>query len=305
MSQNFLSLYTELGDRLGLDSTIASNKTRLQRWINLIYGDIVSRFPFEFLYKTEIVQTTTQYTTGTVSISNGGTTVTGVGTTFTSSMVNWYIQFAGSTNWYLVTTFNSATSLTVSPTYNEPNVTNGTYVLRQRWYDLTSDVDRVMSVTQTNTPLKLTNLGVWTRDMYQPDITDVSIPTGYVLFQQDPATAASGLKVRQMGFFPQPDAIYNIEVKYFFIPNDLSADTDVPVIPQNYITVLLEGGEWMGSKYLNASEEPSLLQSYEMKLAKMIEQENSNDDYLPVLTSSDTLNTTRFLPFPSTFEQPR
>ncbi|MCF7918206.1 hypothetical protein K9L27_04425 [Candidatus Gracilibacteria bacterium] len=56
--------------------------------------------------------TPTQYSTGTASQS--ATTVTGVGTTFTSSMVGSQFVFADGTNAGTITAYNSATSLTVS-----------------------------------------------------------------------------------------------------------------------------------------------------------------------------------------------
>jgi hypothetical protein len=54
----------------------------------------------------------TSYTTGTVAVSSGGT-VTGTGTTFTSSMVGKPFKAAGHTKWYRVKTFTSATSIDI------------------------------------------------------------------------------------------------------------------------------------------------------------------------------------------------
>ncbi len=54
----------------------------------------------------------TQYSTGTASQS--GTTITGIGTTFTSDMVGLQFIFSNGVNAGLITAFNSTTSLTVS-----------------------------------------------------------------------------------------------------------------------------------------------------------------------------------------------
>lgn len=55
----------------------------------------------------------TAYSTGTVSVAATTGVVTGSGTTFTSAMVGGYFQWTGSANWYLVTAYSSATSITI------------------------------------------------------------------------------------------------------------------------------------------------------------------------------------------------
>lgn len=301
-----LTLLTELGDRVGLDMTIAAYKTRGLRWLNLIQQDICSRFSFSFQFARETVQTVADKTAGTVSWTLGGTAFTGTSTAFASTDKRSFIQPQGSSQWYEVTNVSGQVLTVAVPIIETTNAT-GTYVLRKRYYDLTADVERMYDVIETETPNKLSNLGVYTLDTYQSDIESdsVSIPTGYVLFRQDPDIAASAAPVRQIMFYPAPDKIYNIEVKYLALLNDLSADTDIPRIPTPYLTVLLDGAEWMGSKYTNLDEEPSLKNMYEAGIAKMIESESQHDDYFPVLSEVGLSKTTRFLPFPSNYEQPR
>ena len=65
------------------------------------------------------------YTTGNiVSVSNGGTTITGSGTNWNSSMVGMYISIqkdntptSGDGKWYYISTVNSPTSLTIREPY--------------------------------------------------------------------------------------------------------------------------------------------------------------------------------------------
>lgn len=302
-NNTFLALYTELGDRLNLDSTQSTYKTKLQRWLNMSQQLICGRFPFSFQLSREIVQTVVDKTAGTVTFTNGSTTATGSGTAFTAADKYKFINPTSSVNWFQITNVSGQT-LTLDVAYNETTVT-GAYTVRQRYYSLTSDVERVFDITQTDTNQKLTAMGIWTTDTYQPDQFQVSVPTSYYLFGQDPSVAVSAMPIRQVSFFPFPDAVYNMEVKYLKYISDLTNDTDIPVIPQQYFPVLLAYAEWMGEKYLNGEEGDKLNQA-EMLMAKMIEQESSNDDYFPVLSSTDDTGGTRsnFLPFPSQFAQP-
>lgn len=301
----FLVLQQELADRLNIDQTVAANATRLKRWLNLIQSDIASRYPFEWLYKRAYVQTIVDKTAGTVAITNGATAVTGTSTAFAAIDIRSFIQFEGDTNWYEVTARASTTAITIGNAFQGATLTAGTYTLRTVYYDLPSDLFSVFDVRQSKTPRKLTALGLWTLDSYQPDISTVGVPTGYYLFRNSPDVAATSAKQRQMAFFPSPDDEYNIEVRYLMSLTDLSADGDIPQMPIPYHTLLVDGAEWLGAKFLNDANEDTLKKSYEFAVQQMIDKENAHGDWMPVLGSTDTQNTSRFLPFPATFEQPQ
>lgn len=68
-----------------------------------------------------------QYTTGTATLTNGSTAVTGSGTTWTSAMVPGLIWINGYPA--EVTTFNSATSLTLTTPWQQPTASTSAYSL--------------------------------------------------------------------------------------------------------------------------------------------------------------------------------
>ena len=92
-----------------------------------------------FNYKRRIPDLSiADYITGTVSVSNGGTTVTGSGTTWTPttnsvSESRWVqiSQTAGDNLWYQVSSVDSTTSLTLYAPYQGITVTGGSYTLGQ------------------------------------------------------------------------------------------------------------------------------------------------------------------------------
>lgn len=85
---------------------------------------------------------TNAYSTGTVTINNGDTTLVGSGTTWTSAMVGRYVLLDGL--WYEITAFNSTTSLTID-TYRGNNLAGSAYVLAD-----TNFVAQIKDVTVTN-----------------------------------------------------------------------------------------------------------------------------------------------------------
>lgn len=69
------------------------------------------------------------YTTGTVSATNGSSTITGSGTSWTSSMVGRYIKIVDF--WYKIASVTDATHLTIYGEYNEGDVTGSSYTISE------------------------------------------------------------------------------------------------------------------------------------------------------------------------------
>ncbi len=74
------------------------------------------------------------YTTGTVSVTLGSTTITGSGTTFTRAMIGDWIQIAspsGDNEWYQISGFTSATVLTLLNPYQGTTVSGASYTIAE------------------------------------------------------------------------------------------------------------------------------------------------------------------------------
>ena len=301
----FLVLQQELADRLSLDQTISANATRLKRWLNMAQDAISGRHVFTFLEERDLFQTVVDKTAGTVSMTNGSATVAGTSTAFASGDVGKFIQFEGNDDWYEVTAFTSTTEITINPPFGQDTDTSMTYILRKSYYSLDTDVNRVISVKQYNTPIKLTQVSASEMDRAQPNIETTGAPTAYSLFRLDPTIGVQYGKQRQLQFFPSPDDEYNIEVRYIKLLSDLSSDSDVSQIPQQFHDVLIDLAEYYGSKFLNDPKQAQLLVQAESGIRRMIEEDGAHGDYFPVLQPSDGNDRqSRFIPFPSEFEQP-
>lgn len=76
------------------------------------------------------------YTTGTVTATNGSTTITGSGTTFTVAMIGRYFNITdtggtGDGNWYRITGFTSTTALTIENKYDGATVSGKTFTISE------------------------------------------------------------------------------------------------------------------------------------------------------------------------------
>jgi hypothetical protein len=73
------------------------------------------------------------YTTGTITVTNGSQTVTGSGTTFTAKMVGQWLEVTDGTdgNWYRVSEYTSATVITLENYYQGASGSAKTYRIGQ------------------------------------------------------------------------------------------------------------------------------------------------------------------------------
>jgi len=86
------------------------------------------------------------YSTGTVSVSNGFTTVTGSGTTWTAAMVGRQFRIGTSAPIYTVAQFNSATSIELDLPYGGADATGATYSIYQCYFTPPSDFHQFITL---------------------------------------------------------------------------------------------------------------------------------------------------------------
>lgn len=120
------------------------------------------------------------YSTGTVTINNGDTTVVGSGTTFTSAMVGRYIFLDGL--WYEITAFVSTTNLTITQ-YQGDNLAGSAFVL--------ATINTAATITKVTIMNATASGGVEVSYAMEPKLLDIiifdcgtGIDMDYVVFPQ-------------------------------------------------------------------------------------------------------------------------
>lgn len=95
---------------------------------------------------------TTNYITGTVTVTNGANTIVGSGTTFTAGMVGKAIRIAGDTKFYLIGTFTDATHITFSGLYTGTGGGGKSYLINTQWNDQWKNFGAVVTLPNGNVP---------------------------------------------------------------------------------------------------------------------------------------------------------
>jgi hypothetical protein len=294
----FLDLQTEVCQQTGLDITDATVLTNVKRWINFVQQDICARWPWTFLLGREAIATIADYSTGTVSVAAGGTAVTGVGTTFTTTHGDgtYFIQFTANNDYYRVSARGSNTTLTLETAYQGTAVSGGAFTLRKFFYSLSSTADEVIDVRNWNTPLKLIQCDFRTIDLINPLAESSSPGYAYMMFGTD----SSGNLVYTPYPFPNDTRLFEFRVRKR--PTDMSANGDFPSIPNKYAHLLAFGATALGFAYernFQAAEEWNA--KLEGRLMGMKKEYQQSGDYQPMLSSIDRVNRSNWIPLPSNY----
>ena len=288
-TSTFLTLQSELKSRIRFDSGETDQVTLLKRWINAAQQELHSRHDWPWAFDREIVQTVADVTAGTVSISAGGTTVTGSSTSFASSDVGKFIQFSGSDDWYKVTAFTSTTSIDIEKPYTQTSALSaGTYILRKVFYSLSSSVEKILTIKRTVSGQKLELVHHREYDLYRPNPEGTGKSDSYVIYGYDSSNNW------QICIDPPADSIFNLEVRFKKKVTDMSADDDVSIIPEKWhSTVLLDGALYRALEYVRSDMSDRRAEvkraQFEDGIARMILDAEPTSDMHNVLENRERL----------------
>lgn len=261
--------------------------TDLGSLLNFCQRQEVESYDWSFLHEVITIWTSIQNVTGTMSIANGSTAVTGVGTSFTSSnpnMAGWYLQ-VGPTLAVptIIASVQSPTALTLATPYGGATQTNVPFIAYQVMYDV-SPLIEVMRVRQIffleevsravldfMDPARIATGGnpavYWAKGIWNP-----TSPTGTVLSQVYPHWAIE--------LWPTSNAQFPYLVEGKCGPVDMVANTDNPQIPsavlENKAAMYAARSIYASSgnaKWLQLAEKYESAYKYELEVAKLADHE--------------------------------
>ena len=249
----FSDLYTQLENSVRATTGISATDTIAKRLINTALQDIAfgTDYKLPWMERRAILTTHAPYTTGTVDIAVGSTTVTG-----TSSLWNTATDYgfnnarttgkflpSGSTDIYRVTAVGSDTSLSLENRYiASAAADDATYIYFEDEYALASDFLRPVDFQMFSDDYNIRLISRRDFRMQYPRPNVSGRPrVGCIV---DIGFSSSTTPVRRVQFYPYPDAVYAIP--YTYITSNLavssagveasamSSDTDEPNMPLRY-----------------------------------------------------------------------
>jgi len=198
-------------------------------------------------------------TTGTVTVAEGSTSVTGIGTTWATSPgafatgTNPYWAFRCGTAWYAVDVVTGNTSLTLTTAFSEDSVTAGSYDLVKRYHKLATNARWLGQFVHSRLGVLLGEpISMDELDTLDPRRSFVgSLPTRVSVVGITPTTATDGYGIIMVEVYPYPDDAEMLKYIYWDLPSTISVDTVIPPQIDGYI--LKEGAyidycRWMMAK---------------------------------------------------------
>ncbi len=192
----FIDLVREAGALAGytVDGSTGQdviNKTRAQRRLNIVKADVISRFAGKWQpnYREGWIPLTPLYNTGTVTLTLNSNTVTGSGTTWTTSMKG--RKFLGGDNaYYQIASVASATSLILTQPYQGPTVSSQVYQIWQDEYRIYPEAMAVGGFIDYLLPQRAREAFPGDMKESYPFPTNIEEPTVYTLLHRQGSTSA-------------------------------------------------------------------------------------------------------------------
>lgn len=250
--KDFSDLKTGLLNRVREDTGATATVTQAARYINIALNDMNLGFEerFPWLERQSEITTQAKYTTGTVTITQGSSTLTGSGTAWATAnsfgvnnvRTQGKLVINGTNQVYRISSVDSDTSITLASAYTGADVSAGTFLYYEDEYDLHADFLRPLNLRSfdLNHDIMLLDRATFQRQYVRVNTTGKPSVATIV----DRAFEGNTLPVRRVKFYQPPDANYTIP--YAYITNKyaissagvaqdaLSEDSDEPIVPYPY-----------------------------------------------------------------------
>ena len=252
MPTTFAELYEDLLNRVRAQTGVTATEQQAKRYINIALHDIHigngEKFPWA--EREAILVTQDDYSTGTLSVDKGGTTLTGSSTLWNTNndfsvanmRVGGKIVINGGVEVYTISAVASDTSATISSAFTQTDVSGGSYVYFEDEYALASDFLRPLDLQFFDRNQEITIIARKEFRQRYPRNKIVGKPLVASIF--DKAFSGDTTPVRKVRFHKPPDDFYSIPYSYVtsnlavssagVAKTQLTADADEPIIPLQY-----------------------------------------------------------------------
>ena len=254
---DFSDIYTALQNAVRAQTSVTATENQAKRAINVALHDLHIGFDYRFPWaeRSSRLLVRAQYSTGTVTIIKGSSTLTGTDTVWTTTdafgvanaRANGKIRIAGSLVPYVVSSVGGAGTITLTSAFTEEDQTDQTYLYYEDEYALASDFLRPVDAQRFSDEVAI---DVIPRTEFRRMYPTNSVPgTPIVACIIDSAPSSNTTPVRRVRFAPPPSTAMTIPYTYITsnlavssagaAQANLSADTDEPIVPLRYRHVLL------------------------------------------------------------------
>lgn len=206
-----------------------------QEFVNTAYSRVIAGNRWSRLRGTSGFLIPDEYSTGTITLTNGSTTVTGSGTTFTSAMVGRQLMPSQKAPYLDIAAYVGPTELTLATAWGGPTTSDVAYSIVGAYHAVPTDFLMFLSIVDVENNWKLhTNFLPEQIDLWDAQRTSTGNP--WIIMPAPPTSAGA----RRMEIWPRPSTEKYLPFTYIKKPALLSSPGDLPIWPIRG-DVLIEG----------------------------------------------------------------
>lgn len=249
---DFSDLKTDLLNRVRAQTSVTATDTQAARYINVALQDMHLGFDYKFPWaeRSSKLIVRAQYSTGTVSITQGSSTLTGVSTAWTTTdafglanaRANGKIVIAGSSTPYTVQSVDGAGSITLTSAFTESSQVSQSYLYYEDEYTLATDFLRPIDMQTFSDE---SSIDLISRTEFRRRYPTNHIPGRVgVACLIDAPPSGNTTPIRRVRFAPPPSTAMTIPYTYVTAylatsslgvgQANLSASSDEPIVPLRY-----------------------------------------------------------------------
>lgn len=290
----YVQLETRVMNNLRLPTTNATIQAQIQAIINEVYRDICAKHDWWWLVKRQVINTSANFTTGTVNIAALSTSGTITSTASIPALAGYRFLPTGDSNdsnaAYIVGSTHAAgnTVFPLDAPFTGATGSAYAFVFSQDAYPLAADTGKVLQVRRYGRALPLKRVG-W-EELSRIKLIDRTANKPEVYTVWDFATSGDPTTQKQLIVHPYPDKAYRLEVSYKQTLNTELSGTTRPLIPDDYVEMLVYGSLARGYPiFLNDLERGKFFQSlFNDLLALMTNAQCNYEMDRPGLAPDDT-----------------
>lgn len=256
--KTFSDLYTSLLNNVRADSSVTATKNEAKRMINTALHDmhIDNGEHFPWCQRRAVLRTKADYTTGTVTVTSGSTSVTGSSTEWATDAgfgdnnaeVGDYFTLGSNSEIYSISTVSSDAAIVLGSKYVGSTTSGASYTIYKDEYALAADFLRPVDYRAFDAGCEIPIIGRRMFDMRFPRNSHTgSTPKACCII--DLPFNASTTPVRKVKIHPAPSEVY--QIPYWYVSSylavqtdgteatELANDDDEPIVPLRYRHLIL------------------------------------------------------------------
>lgn len=205
-------------------------RLEIMQALNTAHMEIHGAYDWPWAYKETNISIAPSYSTGTVSVNIGSTTVTGTTTVWNTLWANRRIRLAGGSDWAIASIGGAGTLTLSQPFYGAANLTDEDYVIYQDVYQMPADFEpgKDLVLCQNSSKERVRHVPRMTAES-----GDVSFDGKvYADYGRD-STGRHLIKI-----IPEPTDTDVLRLVYKARPADFAAIADTSWLPQTYQDIL-------------------------------------------------------------------